>query len=82
MRGRSIPARYAARAALIALALLAQGCAADPPRLLQGADPSDPSVRVPAARYRSALGGYASGRPVEPAPWTERKDGAAPKDAR
>lgn len=82
IRRRPVPCRYAAHAALIAVALLAQGCAADPPRVLQRADPSDPNVRVPSANYRPALGGYASGRPVEPAPWTGRNDGAVPAPAK
>ena len=76
--GRPGLSRYAAYATLISALLLTQGCAAVPPRIAQGADPSDPSVPVRAADYRPALGGYASGRPTEPAPWTGRNDGAAP----
>lgn len=78
-------ARFTARsAALIAVALLAQGCAADSPRVLGQADPADPSIRIPAASYRPVLGGYTAARPVEPAPWTGHNDGAAPapKDGR
>ena len=36
------------------------------------------TLACPPAHYRSVLGGYASGRPVEPAPWTGRNDGVAP----
>lgn len=84
VRGRSRLRCYAAHAALISIALLAQGCAADPGRVLLGADPSDPGARVASAQYRPVLGGYTAGRPVEPAPWTGRNDGAvpAPKDGR
>ncbi len=82
--GRSGLSRYAAHAALIAIVLLAQGCAGVPPHVAQGADPSDPNVRVATANYRPVLGGYTSARPAEPAPWTGRNDGAAPapKDGR
>lgn len=81
---RPVPWRLAASAALFSVAMLTQGCATDPPRVFQNAEPSNPDVRVPSANYRPVLGTYASGRPVEPAPWTGRNDGAAPapKDAR
>ena len=52
-----------------ALATLTSACAAPPPAPLAGADPSDPSARVSAQRYRSTLGPYTSQRPVEPASW-------------
>lgn len=44
-----------------------------------GPDPSDPSVRVPLAGYRSTIGGYTSQRPVEPRPWREQNERVAPK---
>jgi len=83
-RRRPVPWRYAAHAALISLALLVQGCAADQPRVSQTANPSDPNARVPPTNYRPVLGSYAGGRPVEPAPWPGRNDGAmpTPKDGR
>ena len=77
LRGRSRLARAMAHAALLALALLAPGCAGDPSRVSGYADPSDPNARVPPAHYRPVLGGYVSGRPVEPAPWTGRDDDGA-----
>lgn len=82
-RRRGLP-RQAALAGLIAILLFAQGCAAVPPRVSQGADPADRNVRVAATHYRPVLGGYAGGRPAEPAPWTGRNDGVAPaaKDGR
>lgn len=81
---RPAPWRYAAHALAITFALLAQGCAAEPPRVFQNADASDPNVRVPPSNYRPVLDSYVSRRPVEPAPWTGRNDGAAPapKDGR
>jgi len=76
--GRPGLSRCVAYAALISLALLAQGCAAVPPPIAQGADPADPNSRVAATSYRPVLAGYTSGRPVEPAPWTGHRNGAAP----
>ncbi|HVZ51101.1 MAG TPA: hypothetical protein VG986_03990 [Pseudolabrys sp.] len=76
--------RLRTAAILAAVVLLAQGCAAVPPGIAQGADPADPTARVASTQYRPVLGGYTSERPVEPAPWTGRKDGAppVPKDGR
>jgi hypothetical protein len=71
--------RYRLPAVLAACALLAQGCAASPPRPFQGADASNPNARVPPTAYRPALGTYSSQRPVEPAPWRERNDRVAPE---
>ena len=44
-----------------------------------GPDPADPEARVPAVRYRSAVGPYERLRPVEPAPWREQNERVAPK---
>ena len=60
------------------LAALNAGCASVPPRPLAGADPADPAARVPAVRYRSTIGPYASQRPVDPAPWAEQNERVAP----
>jgi hypothetical protein len=73
-----VPCRYAAPVALVAIALLAQGCAADPPRVFRNAEPSDPHIHVPPVVYRSTFGADAGGRPVEPAPWTGHNNGGAP----
>jgi hypothetical protein len=62
---------------LLLVALLAQGCIAEPPRRSQQPDPSDPDARVPSVNYRSVLGADAGGRPVEPAPWTGQNNGGA-----
>ena len=70
--------RYRLPAILTACALLAQGCAAIPPRLFQGADASNPDVRVPPVAYRPVLSTYSSQRPAEPAPWRERNDHVTP----
>jgi hypothetical protein len=59
---------------------LAACSAAPPPTPLAGADPADPSVRVPAASYRSPIGPYASQRPVEPKPWIEQNQTIAPQE--
>ena len=75
---RLVPWCYAAHVTLISVALLAQGCAASPPRPFQGADASNADVRVPPTTYRPVLGTYSSQRPVEPAPWRERNDRVAP----
>jgi hypothetical protein len=60
------------------LAAVTSACAAPPPAPLAGADPSNPSARVSALKYRSTLGSYTSQRPVEPAPWAEPNARAAP----
>jgi hypothetical protein len=66
-------------AAITALAALAAGCSALTASPARTPDPSDPSVLVPPARYRSAFGAYTSQRPVEPRPWREQNDRVAPK---
>ena len=63
---------------LAVLAVLIQGCAAQPPQQHPGSSAFDPEARVPPVRYRSTLGTYSSQRPVEPMPWRERNDGVAP----
>jgi hypothetical protein len=75
---RSTLWRYRLPAILAAVALLTHGCAPIPPRPFDGAEASDPDIRVPPAGYRSVLGNYSSQRPVEPAPWRERNDRVAP----
>jgi hypothetical protein len=62
------------------VAMLTACSGAPPPAPLVGADPSDPSARVPAAAYRSTLGDYRGQRPVEPKPWTEQNQHVAPAD--
>ena len=81
-RGRSVLWRYTARATLISIALLTQGCATDSSRVFRAADPSDPNVRVPPTGYRPVLGDHFSGRPVEPAPWSQLNDGSASTPAK
>ncbi len=75
---RSILWRYRLPAFLTASALLIQGCTAAPPRPFDADKASDPEVRTPPTAYRSVLGNYSSQRPVEPAPWREPNDRAAP----
>lgn len=48
------------------------------PYPVAGADPADPSARVAPVRYQSALGGYASQRPVEPGDWREQNRRVTP----
>ena len=57
-------------ALLISAALIIQGCAATPQRLLTATDPADPDIRVPATSYRSALRDRPGVQPTEPSPWT------------
>lgn len=63
----------------LALALLLGGCAAAPPAPVVTHDPADPDVPVAHTRYKPALSGYVSRRPVEPKPWREQNDRVAPK---
>ncbi len=70
--------RYRLAVVLAAAALLTQGCAQTPPTLLAGANPTNEDVRVPPTSYRSVLGDYASRRPVEPLPWSDRNNRVAP----
>ncbi len=62
--------------AVLALALLVQGCAAPIP--LAGPNPADPGVRVPAVAYRPSMGKYPSQRPVEPSGWREQNERVTP----
>jgi hypothetical protein len=67
------------RAVLLLGALIAvAGCAA-PLQPSAGPDPSDPSVRVPPAGYRSTLGAYRSQRPVEPGDWKDINERITPQ---
>jgi len=61
-----------------AFCLLLTSCSATPERLLASASPDDPAIAVPATSYRSVLAGYASQRPVAPAPWREQNERVAP----
>jgi hypothetical protein len=65
----------------IALTLLAAACKpiSTP---FAGADPADPSARVPATRYQSSLGAYERQRPVEPLPWREQNERVTPQPGR
>jgi hypothetical protein len=65
-----------------ALCLLTAACSTAPGRPFSGPDPSDPGVGVPATAYRSALSGYTSQRPVEPAPWREQNERVTPTPKR
>jgi len=62
-----------------ALCLIAAACAPPPERLAAGVAAADPAARVPSSSYRSVLTGYASRRPVEPAPWREQNERVAPQ---
>ena len=64
--------------ALASLGLLLSGCTDAPRAPVAGPDPSDPGARTPRVDYRSTIGPYKSQRPVDPAPWTEQNDRAAP----
>ena len=68
----------AALARVAALCLLTAACTTAPVRPFAGPDPADPTARGAATTYRPVLGGYASQRPVEPAPWREQNERVAP----
>jgi hypothetical protein len=58
----------------------AAGCRDAPaPPVVTGPHPADAAAPAPAVRYRSTIGSYTSRRPVEPAPWGEQKERAAPQ---
>ncbi|GLK79099.1 hypothetical protein [Methylopila turkensis] len=61
-----------------AAASLLAGCSTLPPPPVAGRDPSDPTVRVAAARYASVTAGTADHRPVPPKPWADQNRGVAP----
>ena len=79
---RSIVRRYSLSAAVAAIVLLLQGCAAAPPQTFAAAQPSDPEIRVLAAAYRPVLSGYSRQRPVEPLPWLEQNRRVTPGQKR
>jgi hypothetical protein len=64
--------------ATAAFCLLLTACSATPERLLAGTSPDDPGTSVPAISYRSVFAGYATQRPVAPAPWREQNERVAP----
>jgi hypothetical protein len=81
MNPPNLSGRFARTRTFVSVALLGAltaSCAATPERLLAGADPSDPAVRVSSTGYRPVLGGYDSLRPVAPASWREQNNRAAP----
>ena len=69
-------------AAVGLLTLVMQACSASTASPWRGSDPSDASVRVAPAGYRSAMGAYVSQRPVEPRPWLEQNERVAPQPKR
>jgi hypothetical protein len=69
-------------AAIGLLGPLIQACSATNASPWRGPDPSDPSVRVAPASYRSTIGGYASQRPVAPLSWREQNERVAPQPKR
>jgi len=69
-------------AAIGLMAALAQGCSAGAIAPVGGPDASDPSVRVPPARYRSTFASYLSQRPVAPRSWREQNERVAPTPKR
>jgi hypothetical protein len=76
-QGRVLPL-----AAIGLLTLVMQACSAGTASPWRGPDPSDPSVRVSPAGYRSTVGAYVSQRPVEPRPWREQNERVAPQPKR
>jgi hypothetical protein len=76
-QGRALPL-----AAIGLSATVLQACSASTASPWRGPDPSDPSVRVAPASYRSTAGTYASGRPVDPRPWRGQNERVAPQPKR
>lgn len=66
-------------AAVLGLAALAGACSVAASREVAPRHPADPSIRVPAASYRSVTRGYASQRPAGPLDWRERNERVAPQ---
>ena len=62
---------------IAAVALNAFGCSPTASRssLVSAADPA---AAVEAVTYRSVLGDFSKGRPVEPGPWSNRSEGTNP----
>jgi len=60
------------------LAILVQGCTAQPTVTLAGRGPANPAARAKAMTYLSDIAPYESRRPVEPKPWTERNQQVVP----
>jgi hypothetical protein len=71
---------WRARQAVVAVAafMFLAGCAA-PPRVVAQNDPSDPGAPAKPVAYRSTLGPYQSGRPVDPAPWGAQNQRVTPQ---
>jgi len=65
-------------AAALAIAATVAGCWTPPAAPLVGADPSDPTSKTFAVRYRSTVAPYSSQRPVDPAPWREQNEHVTP----
>lgn len=63
---------------LTALAVIVSACSG-PPAIVTGADPADPSARVPDSRYAPVTAGTIDYRPIDPKSWTERNQDVAPK---
>jgi len=62
----------------MAAVMIVAGCTASPRVTAQG-DPSDPGAPARAVTYRSTLGPYQSGRPVDPAPWGAQNQRVTPQ---
>ncbi len=65
-------------ASTLLIAGVIQSCAAPPMTPFAGPDPSEPFARIPAVRYRSTIGPFASQRPAEPGPWQQKAEPAGP----
>jgi hypothetical protein len=69
-----------ARQAVVAFAaiVILAGCTPLPRVAAQG-EPSDPGAPAKPVAYRSTLGPYQSGRPVDPAPWGAQNQRVTPQ---
>jgi len=64
--------------AVAALAAVVSGCVKPPSSTLGLSDPSDASIRVRPAAYRSVGAGYESHRPVGPNDWMKTNRSVTP----
>ncbi|WP_213289201.1 hypothetical protein [Bradyrhizobium sp. sGM-13] len=76
--GRNAIFKSAVGGAVAAIAIVVAGCTPVTTRVA-GADPADPTARVPGVGYRSTIAPYTALRPSTPAPWRERNDSVTPK---
>jgi hypothetical protein len=66
--------------ALAGLLAIVASCGRLPSAPFTGRDPADPAAPVPHAPYRTAIGSFDGGRPVEVKSWREQGEQRSPGD--